>query len=77
MDTLRRIPISLIIGLRRTEREPYREQSKSQREALLGDSASDPDPRVFVCKACIEGSGGPRPSACDLVGLYRLAFGYW
>ena len=34
-------------------------------------------PGVFVCKASNQGRRSPRSSACDLVGLHNLAFGYW
>ena len=57
--------------------EWYRESAKGKREDVLGDSASDTDPGVFVCKACNESGRSPRSSASDLVGLHTLAFDYW
>src|ERR1700733_2338354 len=57
--------------------EWHRESAKGRREDVLGDSASNTDPGVFVCKACNESVRSPRPSAGDLVGLHNLAFGHW
>jgi hypothetical protein len=57
--------------------EWYRESAKGKGEDVLGDSASNTDPGVFVCKAYNQSSRSPRSSARDLVGLHTLAFGYW